>query len=41
MCLGQVLTKQNIEDIIMFAKKNHLFICADEVRTYILNSEFN
>nr|XP_012138825.1 PREDICTED: alanine aminotransferase 2 isoform X2 [Megachile rotundata] len=28
---GQVLTRSNIEDIIRFAQKNHLFILADEV----------
>lgn len=28
---GQVLTKTNIEDIIRFAHKNHLFLIADEV----------
>lgn len=28
---GQVLTRQNIEDIIKFAYKNRLFLFADEV----------
>lgn len=28
---GQVLTRQNIEDIIKFAHKNRLFLLADEV----------
>nr|XP_034185552.1 alanine aminotransferase 1 isoform X1 [Osmia lignaria] len=28
---GQVLTRSNIEDIIQFAYKNHLFLLADEV----------
>lgn len=28
---GQVLTKENIENIIKFAYKNNLFIFADEV----------
>ena len=28
---GQVLTRQNIEDIIKFAKRENLFILADEV----------
>ncbi|XP_011141033.1 alanine aminotransferase 2 isoform X2 [Harpegnathos saltator] len=28
---GQVLTRSNIEDIIRFAHKNHLFLLADEV----------
>ena len=28
---GQVLSKQNITDIIKFAKKENLFILADEV----------
>ena len=28
---GQVLTKKNIEEIIKFAHKHHLFIMADEV----------
>ena len=26
-----MLSRQNIEDVIKFAKKNHLFILADEV----------
>jgi alanine transaminase len=29
---GQVLTKQNIEEIIKFAHKHRLFVFADEVR---------
>ncbi|XP_020292446.1 alanine aminotransferase 1 [Pseudomyrmex gracilis] len=28
---GQVLTRQNIENVIRFAQKNHLFLLADEV----------
>ncbi len=28
---GSVLTKQNIEDVIKFAKREKLFIIADEV----------
>ncbi|TGZ49766.1 alanine aminotransferase 1-like [Temnothorax curvispinosus] len=28
---GQVLTRKNIEDVIQFAYKNHLFLLADEV----------
>ncbi|XP_017877130.1 alanine aminotransferase 1 [Ceratina calcarata] len=28
---GQVLTRKNIEDIILFAYKNHLYLLADEV----------
>ncbi|KAK2180270.1 hypothetical protein NP493_448g00003 [Ridgeia piscesae] len=41
---GQVLSKQNIEDVIKFAKKNHLFILADEVyqhNIYAKGSEFH
>jgi len=32
---GQVLTRQNIEDIIKFAKREKLFILADEVCTLL------
>lgn len=28
---GQVLSKENIQDVIRFAQKNKLFIMADEV----------
>ncbi|XP_074646944.1 alanine aminotransferase 1-like isoform X2 [Tubulanus polymorphus] len=41
---GQVLTKENIQDIIKFAKKEHLFILADEVyqhNIYAAGSEFH
>lgn len=41
---GQVLTRSNIEDIIKFAQKNHLFILADEVyqhNIYDENSTFH
>jgi hypothetical protein len=31
---GQVLSRQNIEDIIKFAKKEQLFILADEVSSF-------
>lgn len=35
---GQVLTKKNIEGVIEFAKKENLFMLADEVRN-IMNSK--
>jgi len=41
---GQVLTKQNIQDIIRFAHKENLFILADEVyqhNVYAKGSEFH
>ncbi|XP_066587698.1 alanine aminotransferase 2 [Prorops nasuta] len=41
---GQVLTRANIEDIIRFAYKNHLFLLADEVyqdNIYDKNSAFH
>jgi alanine transaminase len=41
---GQVLSRQNIEDVIRFAKKNNLFILADEVyqhNIYAKGSEFH
>lgn len=41
---GQVLTKQNIEDVIRFAKEEGLFILADEVyqaNVYAEGSEFH
>ena len=31
--VGQVLTRQNIEDVIEFAERENLFILADEVCT--------
>jgi len=31
LLIGQVLSRQNIEDVIKFAKKEKLFILADEV----------
>lgn len=34
--LGQVLTKENVEDVIKFAYKEKLFLLADEVRFIIL-----
>lgn len=38
---GSVLTKKNIEDIIHFAKQNHLLIIADEVYQHnIYDGEF-
>lgn len=30
-CLGQVLTRENVEDVIKFAYKEKLFLLADEV----------
>ena len=33
---GQVLTRQNIEDVIKFAKRENLLILADEVWLYIV-----
>jgi len=30
-CLGQVLTKENVVDVIKFAYKEKLFLLADEV----------
>lgn len=41
---GQVLTRQNIEAVIKFAYKEHLFLLADEVyqhNVYDQNSEFH
>lgn len=41
---GQVLSRQNIEDVIRFAKKNNLFILADEVyqhNIYAKGAEFH
>ncbi|BFZ19806.1 hypothetical protein BsWGS_22845 [Bradybaena similaris] len=41
---GQVLTRKNIEDIIKFAKEEHLFIMADEVyqhNIYAKGSQFH
>lgn len=35
-CLGQVLTKENVEDVIKFAYKEKLFLLADEVRFVVL-----
>jgi len=29
---GQVLSRKNVEEVIKFAKKNNLFLMADEVR---------
>ena len=37
---GQVLTRQNIEDIIKFAHKENLFIFADEVNNKIISKLF-
>jgi aspartate/methionine/tyrosine aminotransferase len=37
---GQVLTKQNIEEIIKFAHKHHLFLFADEVSHFLGRSTF-
>jgi len=31
MAVGQVLSRQNIEDVIKFAKRENLLILADEV----------
>ena len=36
---GQVLTKSNIEDVIKFAKRNNLFILADEVYQHNIYAE--
>lgn len=41
---GQVLSRKNIEDVIRFAKKNNLFLLADEVyqhNVYAKGSEFH
>ena len=41
---GQVLTRQNIEDIIKFAARHNLFVLADEVSnkacTYVCIPEY-
>ena len=34
LTVGQVLSRQNIEDVIKFAKRENLLILADEVRIY-------
>jgi aspartate/methionine/tyrosine aminotransferase len=34
---GQVLSRQNIEDVIKFAKRERLFILADEVKLLNFN----
>ena len=34
---GQVLSRQNIEDVIKFAKREKLFILADEVLIHTLS----
>jgi len=34
---GQVLSRQNIEDVIKFAQREKLLILADEVRTFIVD----
>ena len=41
---GQVLTRQNLEAVIKFAYKEHLFLLADEVyqhNVYDENSQFH
>jgi Na+/H+-dicarboxylate symporter len=41
LIIGQVLSRQNIEDVIKFAKEERLFILADEVsRVVVTAAEF-